>query len=59
MFPHFFVVVMAALAAYGSSQVKGAIRATAEATAAATATATLYPSLICDLHYSLQQHWIL
>ena len=43
--------------AQGGSQAGGQIRAAAKAYATATATPDL--SLICDLHRSLQQRWIL
>ena len=48
---------MAAPGAYGSSWVRGWIRAAAGAYA--TAMTTPDPSCICDLCRSLQQHWIL
>ena len=40
---------------HGSSQARGQVGATA----GAYATATLHLNLICDLHCSLWQHWIL
>ena len=53
----FFFLSMAAPVASGSSQAWGHSRAAA--VAFATAMATLDLSLICDLHCSLQQCWIL
>ena len=38
--------------------IKSELQLPAYATATATATATPDPSLICNLHYSSQQHWI-
>ena len=54
---HFFFLFMATPVAYGSSQARGRIGATAEAYTTATATPDL--SIICDLHCSLEQGQIL
>ena len=50
---YFIFLFAAAPVAYGSSQARGRIQATAEAHA--TDTATPDPSHICELHSSLQQ----
>jgi len=52
-----FLLFRPSPAAYGSSQARGQIRATAPAYT--TATATWDPSCICDLHHGSQQRWIL
>ena len=54
---HFFFLFMATPVAYESSQARSWIRAAAEAYA--TAITTPDPSLICNLHCSLQYSWIL
>jgi len=53
----FFGLFRAALMAYGGSQARGGIRATAPAYATTTAMPDL--SRVCDLHHSSQQPRIL
>ena len=52
-----FLIFRAAPTAYGTSQARGPIRATAAGLT--TATATPDPSHVFDLHHSSWQHWIL
>ena len=53
LFYYFFLLFRATLIAYGSSQVRGQIGATA------TGTAMQDPSGICDLYHSSRQRWVL
>ena len=58
-FPSSFFLFMATPAAYGNSQVRGSNQSCSQLLAYATATTTPDPRPICDLHHSLQQHWII
>ena len=58
LFFFFFSLFRAAPMAFGSFQARGRIR-TAAASLYHKATATRDPSLVCNLHHSLRQRWVL